>query len=123
MPDGAAETIQALSKNYLLGIVTSRIQNSVWESPTLAKLKKYFRTAVAYEDTENHKPDPEPLLLAAKRLGVSADECVYIGDVENDIKAALAAGMKSILFSKKNILGANANTFDFKAIPELVRTL
>src|SRR3989338_6819123 len=100
MPKGAEKTIDKLSKHYLLGIVTSRIRESVFESPDLNKLKDYFKVAVSYQDTQNHKPHPEPLLLASKKIGVNPGECVYIGDVENDIIAARAAGMKAVIFSK-----------------------
>ena len=48
------------------------------------------------EDTDLHKPNPEPLLLALQKLGVSADSCVYIGDAVVDVLAAKAAGMASI---------------------------
>ncbi len=122
-PDGTDETIKALSEDYLLGIVTSRIRKSVYESPKLARLEQYFSAAVAYEDTDNHKPHPDPLLLAANKLGVKPSECVYVGDVENDVKAARAAGMKSLIFSKNKISGADAETADFKAIPVLIKVL
>lgn len=42
------------------------------------------------------KPHPLPLLVAAERMGFSADQCVYVGDDERDIQAACAAGMPSI---------------------------
>ncbi|MCG7534827.1 HAD-IA family hydrolase [Pseudoalteromonas sp. OOF1S-7] len=41
------------------------------------------------------KPHPEPLLLAAKQLGVEPAHCIYVGDAERDIAAAKAAGMRS----------------------------
>ena len=78
---------------------------------------------VAYEDTENHKPHPEPLLLAAKSLNVSPEECVYIGDVENDLIAGRAAGMKVIIYAKEAILGADAQTASFKELPQLIQKL
>ena len=40
-----------------------------------------------------HKPDPAPLLHAARQVGVVPGECVYVGDDERDIIAARAAGM------------------------------
>jgi 2-phosphoglycolate phosphatase len=40
------------------------------------------------------KPHPAPLLHAAKQLGVTAAQCIYIGDAERDVMAAQAAGMK-----------------------------
>jgi phosphoglycolate phosphatase len=42
------------------------------------------------------KPDPLPLLHAARELGVAADDCIYVGDDERDIVAARNAGMKSV---------------------------
>jgi phosphoglycolate phosphatase len=44
-----------------------------------------------------HKPDPAPLLHAAKQVGVAAGDCVYVGDDERDILAARAAGMPALV--------------------------
>jgi phosphoglycolate phosphatase len=43
------------------------------------------------------KPDPEPLLHAAAKVGVDARDCAYVGDDERDIIAARAAGMPSVV--------------------------
>lgn len=43
------------------------------------------------------KPDPQPLTVAAERMGVAAEDCVYVGDDERDIIAARAAGMPSVV--------------------------
>jgi len=43
------------------------------------------------------KPDPEPLLHAARQLGVAPAACVYVGDDERDIVAARAAAMPSVV--------------------------
>jgi phosphoglycolate phosphatase len=43
------------------------------------------------------KPDPLPLLHAAREIGIAADECIYVGDDERDIVAARAAGMPSVV--------------------------
>lgn len=123
LPEGTEEVIKILSEDYLLGIVTSRIRSSVYEAPQLAHLQNYFKVAVAYEDTVNHKPDPEPLLLAASKLGVKPKECIYIGDVENDIKAARAAGMKVIIYSKESFVEADACTFLFSDLARLIKSL
>jgi N-acetyl-D-muramate 6-phosphate phosphatase len=40
------------------------------------------------------KPHPAPLLLAANRLSVAPEDCIYIGDAERDVPSARAAGMK-----------------------------
>lgn len=123
MPEGTKEAIEILNRNYLLGIVTNRIKGSAFEASQLAKLKDYFKATVSYEDTVKHKPDPDPLFLAAKKLGVQPEEAVYIGDVGNDVKAAKAAGMKAIIYSKDKIPGADAQTSVFKEIPRLISSL
>lgn len=123
MPNGAEEVVKKLSKDYLLGIVTSRIKNSIYESPKLAKLRKYFKASVCYEDTEKHKPDPDPLLFAAEKLNVKPEECIYIGDLENDILAARAAEMKIIIYSKNKFTEADAQTPSFTKIPGLILLL
>ncbi|PWB38786.1 MAG: hypothetical protein C3F02_01700 [Parcubacteria group bacterium] len=120
LPEGAEEIIKILHKDYLLGIVTSRIRASVYEAPQLARLQNYFRVAIAYEDTIKHKPDPEPLLLAASKLSTKPQECVYIGDVENDIKAARAAGMSVIIYAKNKVAGADKQTNLFSDLPSII---
>lgn len=120
LSEGVAPVMQQLSKEFLLAVATSRVK--IFEEP-LADLKQYFKVAVGYEDTENHKPDPEPLLLATKRLGIRPEECVYIGDVENDVKAARAAGMKSIIYSQVPVAGADFITSRFEEMPNLIKKL
>jgi len=123
MPERAESVIETLSKDYILGIVTNRIKEGVYEVPELAKLEKYFKSVVSYQDTINHKPHPEPLLVAAQRLNISPSEAVYIGDVENDIIAGKAAGMKVIIYSQNQFAAADACISEFIKLPEKIRSL
>lgn len=120
VPDDIGPVIGALDERYLLGVVTSRVRSSVFEAPKLVELEGYFRTTVSYEDTDEHKPAPEPLLLAAKLLGVAPGESVYVGDTESDVIAARAAGMKIILYSKTDRFGADAYAPTLSDIPALI---
>jgi HAD superfamily hydrolase (TIGR01509 family) len=52
-----------------------------------------FDTLVASEDTSRHKPDPDPFLEAAARLGVDPTRCVVWEDSDLGIEAARRAGM------------------------------
>lgn len=108
LADGVPETISTLKERYLLAIVTGRIKQNIFEFPDFEKLSHHFSTTVGYEDTELHKPHPDPLLLAAERLAIAPDACVYIGDVENDMIAARAAGMKGIHFTSSSIFHGDA---------------
>ena len=53
--------------------------------------------ALVCGDTTPHaKPHPAPLLEAARRLGVRAGGCVYVGDDLRDVEAGRAAGMRTV---------------------------
>jgi HAD superfamily hydrolase (TIGR01509 family) len=55
-----------------------------------------FDAIVASEDTPRHKPDPEPFLEAARRLGARPDRCLVWEDADLGIEAARRAGMEWI---------------------------
>ncbi|MGR5065238.1 beta-phosphoglucomutase family hydrolase [Photobacterium sp. DNB22_13_2] len=52
---------------------------------------------VTADDVDNHKPDPDTFLEAAKRVGVEPHECVVFEDTELGQRAAHAAGMDCYL--------------------------
>lgn len=79
-----------------LGIVTAKRRKTVALAFHQIPMEHLFETVVGGDETERHKPDPEPLLLALERLGANADETAYVGDAPFDIKAAKAAGVFSI---------------------------
>lgn len=64
----------------------------------IGKLLKYFEVVVSKEETKKHKPNPEPLLLACKKLKIKPREAVYIGDAVIDYQAAKNAGINFIGF-------------------------
>lgn len=51
---------------------------------------------VGAEDVEHGKPDPEPYLLAAERLGLAAADCLVFEDVPAGISSALRAGCRVV---------------------------
>jgi phosphoglycolate phosphatase-like HAD superfamily hydrolase len=51
---------------------------------------------IAGDTTAHAKPHPEPLFEAARRIGLEAQECWYVGDDLRDMQAARAAGMFSV---------------------------
>jgi 2-phosphoglycolate phosphatase len=54
-------------------------------------------TIVCGDTTPHSKPHPEPLLEAARRVGVAASDCVYVGDDRRDVDAGRAAGMTTVV--------------------------
>ena len=53
-------------------------------------------TLVCGDTTPHAKPHPAPLLEAARRIGVDAGHCVYVGDDLRDVQAGHAAGMLTV---------------------------
>jgi len=43
------------------------------------------------------KPSPEPILLACRRMGLSKEECIFVGDFELDMLAGRRAGVRTVL--------------------------
>ena len=79
-----------------LGIVTAKRRATVALAFDVLPLGHLFETVVGGDETKRHKPDPEPLLLAAERMGVDPEDCAYVGDSPFDIRAAKAAGMFAV---------------------------
>jgi pyrophosphatase PpaX len=82
----------ARDEGYALGLVTSKGRGMTDRSLQHVGLSATFGTVVTYEDTDRHKPGPEPVLLALERLGVAPRRAVYVGDSPHDMHAGRAAG-------------------------------
>ncbi|MBB3132234.1 pyrophosphatase PpaX [Paenibacillus rhizosphaerae] len=94
---GIPELLKELKqRGYRMGVVSSKRRFHVVNELKSKALDILFDVIIAQEDTLQHKPHPDPLLLAASRLKCSPENCVYIGDQPSDIKAADAAQMRSI---------------------------
>jgi HAD superfamily hydrolase (TIGR01509 family) len=55
-----------------------------------------FDVTVCYHDTQEHKPDPEPIRLALDRLDVVSGDAISVGDAARDTLAARAAGVSTV---------------------------
>jgi pyrophosphatase PpaX len=106
--DGLHDTLEAFddlvallpglkAEGRRLGIVTAKRHRTVGLAlerfPALAEV---FDVVVGFEDTERHKPDPDPVLLAIGRLAGTPAESAYVGDSPFDIGAAKAAGVYAV---------------------------
>jgi pyrophosphatase PpaX len=81
----------------LLGIVTAKRAATVRLAfDRLPRLEANFDVVITSDDTERHKPAPDPILAALERLGASPGEAVYVGDSPFDIRAAKAARVHAV---------------------------
>jgi putative hydrolase of the HAD superfamily len=95
------EVLDTLKGRYRLGIITngySRVQRDKIET---VKIADYFDTILVSGELEFEKPDCRIFELACRRLGVSKEEAVYVGDYyPNDIAGAIGAQIKPIWISR-----------------------
>jgi pyrophosphatase PpaX len=89
-----------------LGVVTSKRRQTALLTLRGVGISELVELLAGLEDTERHKPYPEPLLHAAECLGVDPASCVYVGDAAVDVAAARAAGMGAVAVT----WGAGART-------------
>lgn len=92
--DGVPEVLAALERSGTpWGVVTNK---PAWLTLPLMDAMDLTRRAaviVSGDTVSERKPHPLPLLHAAQRLELAAAECLYVGDAERDVQAAVAAGM------------------------------
>ena len=91
-----------------LGLVTAKRRSTVDIAFAYLPIAHYFDAVVGGDETERHKPEPEPLLLGLERLGASADQSAYVGDSPYDMQAAKAAGMHAVGVTWGGIHGRDA---------------
>ena len=82
------------SAGYRLGCVTNKA--SAFTIPLLQDMGIHdsFEIIICGDQLEKKKPDPMPLLHAAKHFGVEPRQALMIGDSVSDVKAARAAGFE-----------------------------
>jgi pyrophosphatase PpaX len=92
--DGVLELLGELHRRgHTLGIVTAkRIATVHLAFERFPLLRELTEVLVGAEDTERHKPEPDPVLEALRRLGASPDAAAYVGDSPFDVRAGRSAG-------------------------------
>ena len=83
-------------RNIPWGIVTNKAAR--FSEPLVRALHLHTQAAtlVSGDSTPHSKPHPQPLLEAARRMGVDPVACWYVGDDLRDVQAGRAAGMTTV---------------------------
>ncbi|HXM14527.1 MAG TPA: HAD family phosphatase [Candidatus Eremiobacteraceae bacterium] len=90
------EHIEAQHRRIPFAVVSGGTLETVVASLKTVNLLDKFDVFVCAGDYKKGKPDPEPFLLAAEKLGVNPKDCLVFEDTEMGIQAATAAGMASV---------------------------
>jgi pyrophosphatase PpaX len=84
------------ARGYLIGVVTSKSRELAVRGLKLCSLDALVDEAVFLEDTERHKPQPDPILAALERLNVEPERAAYVGDSCHDMVAGRSAGVVTV---------------------------
>jgi pyrophosphatase PpaX len=94
---GIVEVLAQLKREgRMLGVVSAKQRPTVRHAFESAGIGDFFDVVVGSDDTERHKPDPEPVLKALELLEARPQDAAYIGDSPFDVAAARAAGVFSV---------------------------
>ncbi len=97
---GMEDVLAALrQEGRTLGIVTAKRRTTVALAFEHVPIEHLFDVVVGSDDTERHKPAPDPILHALERLDAAPEQTAYVGDSPFDIRAAKAAGVHAVAVS------------------------
>ena len=121
---GAEELLIYLKgNNYKIALATSTLRTSAEGHLTKADFKKYFDVTVCGDEIENSKPHPEIFLTAAKKLGVSPEDCYVAEDSYFGVEAAAAAGMKVFMIPDITPPRQKEKTLAYKICEDLLEVM
>ena len=94
---GIEDVLERLSEEgRRLGVVTAKRGATIQLAFDVLPIAQYFDAIVGSDETERHKPHPDPILRALELLDAQPHEAAYVGDSPFDVRAAKAASVFAI---------------------------
>jgi phosphoglycolate phosphatase-like HAD superfamily hydrolase len=94
--NGVQEALCLLSQQYPLSIVSARDELGTEAFLEQFQLKPYFRAVATAFTCRYTKPFADPVIWAAKQMGVAPENCLMVGDTSVDMRAGKAAGAQTV---------------------------
>jgi phosphoglycolate phosphatase-like HAD superfamily hydrolase len=96
MVPGVKEMLVKLGERFPMCTITTGTAPRVDRFLRHYDVRELFTEVVGAQSTRRMKPHPEPLLFAAKAMGVKPEECLIIGDTTIDIRTGKSAGAQTV---------------------------
>lgn len=93
---GVDEMLAQLKGKHPMAVITARDEKGTMHFLEQFDLAKYFDVIVTGLSAKHTKPYPDPILLAAQKMGVKPEECLMIGDTTVDMRAGKSAGAQTV---------------------------
>ncbi len=92
---GVREMLVRLKVRYPMAVVSARDEDSTMAFLEQFDLVKYFDVVITALSAEHTKPYPDPIRLAAQKMGATPEACLMTGDTTVDIRAGKSAGAQT----------------------------
>ncbi len=93
---GAVKGVKTIAERFSVGLITNGLPDIQYEKLKVIGLEGVFSVILLSEEVGIRKPDPRIFAMAANLLGVSPDECLFVGDsYSHDVVGAKQAGMRT----------------------------
>ena len=118
--DGFLEFISTVKEKYKLAIISN--DSSRWSKYLREKfdINKYFDVISISGDMKMQKPDERIFQITIEKLGVPAEECLYIDDREGNLNAAAKLGMQTVMLNGRNTTYEGNIANDFQEISNML---
>ena len=120
---GVMEVLDTFKKNNIKIAIGSSSRNTEFILNRIG-LYNYFDAISDGTQIKNSKPDPEVFLLAAKKLGVNAENCLVFEDADSGVEAAIAGKMKVLAVgsaSKNNKANIRMNDLSYFKYEDILK--
>ena len=106
--------LKALKQNITIGLVSNfdhprHVRNILADH----KLEPFFDTIIISAEVGVKKPNPAIFSFALEQTGLSNNEVIYVGDTNEDIAGAIAAGIRPI-FLARPVQGTDNTALDYR---------
>ncbi|MDR1689394.1 MAG: HAD-IA family hydrolase [Clostridiales bacterium] len=120
MDEGFYVFAEAMKEKYNYALLSNDV--SAWSKYITAyyKLDKYFPVKIVSADVFCRKPEIKIFQIALERLGIPAEECIFIDNSTENLNAASSVGMDVILFNRDNESYDGKTIYSFEELARLV---
>ena len=107
--------LELTKRGIRLGVVSDAPRAQAWLRLCDLSLQHVFDVVVTFDDTGERKPGPAPFREALRRLGVTAEETLMVGDwPERDVVGAKSLGMKTVFARYGDTFGTQDSGADYE---------
>jgi HAD superfamily hydrolase (TIGR01509 family) len=117
---GVRETLESLHGRVPMAVVTSSQPHHFDLQHARTGARRFFEFVLTCADYTRSKPDPEPYLLAAERIGVAPADCLVVEDSERGLLSATRAGMRCAVIPRW-LSAAGDFAAAWRVLPEAAR--